>query len=231
MPTNRFASSCARCGEHVPAGQGDLRLEGKGWKVYCATIPPCQPRPAVVATTREQVGDLSGIMTLFAKARTHLKFPAIVIDVPTVPGLSIRLNVAGDRAREPGSLTVVDAERDETTGQRDWLGRVSLSGHWQPNRGPDAAAIGARLREFAAEPARIAAEYGRLHGICCFCRKSLKDERSTAVGYGKTCAENFGQPWGAKAAEFAGAAVRSGRSANCDQDNLRALWANIPGEA
>jgi hypothetical protein len=38
---------------------------------------------------------------------------------------------------------------------------------------------------------------------CCFCNKLLSDERSAAVGYGHTCATNWGLPWGAKAARAA----------------------------
>lgn len=206
MRTNKFPGTCVRCGERVEVNQGELKLEAQGWRVYCPS--PCEPKPKVsISPPRAQVGDLSGIMTLFRTARQHLKFPAIELDVPAVPGLSIRVNVAGDKAREPGSLTVVDAERDGFSGRRDWLGRVSLDGTWQPSgRSPQADAIGARLREFAADPAKIAGEHGRLHGRCCFCRIALKDERSTAVGYGKTCAENFGLPWGSRPSEFGRAA-------------------------
>ena len=34
----------------------------------------------------------------------------------------------------------------------------------------------------------------------------MKDERSTAVGYGAICADHYGLPWGSKPVEF-GAAV------------------------
>lgn len=202
---NRFPGSCIRCGTHHASGQGQIVREDGKWQVYCLTL--CQPVPVAQRTkpVAEQVGDLSGIMALFAKARAHLKFPAIVIDVPEIQGLSIRINVAGARAKEPGSLTVVEGERDDM-GQRDWLGRVSLNGTWQPGRDPRAAVIGRRLREFAADPARVASEYGKLTGNCCFCRKALSDERSTAVGYGKICAGHFGLEWGGKPAEFAGPA-------------------------
>jgi hypothetical protein len=71
-----------------------------------------------VADTRPEattVGDLAGVLALFDKARTHLKRPAIVLAVPGLPGVgfmacgepmpgTIRLSVAGDKARVPGSI-------------------------------------------------------------------------------------------------------------------------------
>ena len=53
------------------------------------------------------------------------------------------------------------------------------------------------LTRFAADPAKVASEHGALTGSCCFCNKALKDERSTQVGYGSTCAKHYGLPWGA----------------------------------
>jgi hypothetical protein len=159
------------------------------------------PQPTMAAA----IGDLSGILALFAHAKTHLKFPAIVLGVPAIsPDFAIRVNVAGAKAREPGSLTVVDAMRDENEGRREYLGNVDLRGLFRPSRSAAVAALSARiamrLREFAADPARVASEHGRLTGRCCFCNLPLSDARSTAVGYGKTCASKWGLPWGARAA-------------------------------
>lgn len=161
-----------------------------------------------------RVGEMGGILALFDRAKKHLKFPAIVLGIPALgPEVAVRINVAGERAKQPGTLTVVDAARDED-GERAWLGRVMLDGFWKPsNAAIDALsvpAIAARLAEFAANPAKVAGEHGRLTGRCCFCRMALTDERSTAVGYGKTCAKHFGLPWGDRPAEFAAAAAGPG---------------------
>jgi len=144
-------------------------------------------RPAAAAA--ETVGDLSRIVARFDRARQHLRMPAIALD-------GFRVNIAGDRAREPGSLTITSVDRGYD-GRRAWLGRVTLAGTFEPGRGAPAD-LGARLRAFAADPAGVAAEFGRLHGKCCFCRRALTDERSTAVGYGPDCAENFGLVWGSR---------------------------------
>lgn len=41
-----------------------------------------------------------------------------------------------------------------------------------------------------------AAAFGKLTGQCVYCAQKLTDERSLSVGYGPTCAENNGLPWG-----------------------------------
>ena len=40
------------------------------------------------------------------------------------------------------------------------------------------------LGKLAMNPARVAADYGKLSGNCCFCNSKLTDEKSTSVGYG-----------------------------------------------
>jgi hypothetical protein len=152
--------------------------------------------PRAPAAAAETVGDLSRIVAMFDRARAHLRFPAIVLD-------GFRISVAGARASEPGSLTVTGVDRDVPGRfgrmERRWFGRVSLNGSFQPSRAA-AADLGDKLRRFAADPAGEAAAYGRLHGACCFCNRALRDERSTAVGYGPDCADHYGLPWGSRAA-------------------------------
>jgi hypothetical protein len=148
-------------------------------------------------TATAVVGDLSGVLALFAHAKQHLKYPAIVLSVPDA-GMAIRLNVAGERAQVPGSITVLESNGTGSDG-REWLGRITTDGTYQPSRSANGrtTAITSRLRAFACEPAKVAAEHGKLTGACCFCNRSLSDDRSTAVGYGRTCSKHFGLPWGA----------------------------------
>lgn len=149
-----------------------------------------KPSTAAVAN----VGDLTGINQLFDKAKQHLKFPAIVMSVPAA-NLTVRINVAGQGARFPGSLNVTSGEKPPMGERRDWYGRVHKDGTYE-SRGNADEAITERLIAFAADPAAVAAEHGRLTGRCCFCNRHLQDERSTAVGYGATCADHYGLPWG-----------------------------------
>jgi hypothetical protein len=141
------------------------------------------------------VGDLSRIIMLFDNARQHLKFPAIVMSVPAAD-MTIRVNVAGVQSKHPGTLNVADGKKPDFPGdRREWYGRVMKDGSYLPSAKAHAA-IADRLRAFAVDPAGVAAEHGKLTGRCCFCNKHLQDERSTAVGYGATCAKHYGLPWG-----------------------------------
>jgi len=140
------------------------------------------------------VGDLSAITALFDKARAHLKAPAIVIGFD---GDEYRLSVASERARVPGSLNVAESRRAAEGDEPVWFGRILASGDFEASpRADTPAGLIDGLRRFAADPAGVAAEHGRLTGRCCFCNKGLKDERSTQVGYGPQCAERYGLAWG-----------------------------------
>lgn len=213
MPANKYPGDCRRCSRYVAANAGARVLTEDGWRVEClvpeCTALPTFTKPAKPAATT--VGDVTGILALFDRAKQHLKFPAIWLGVPALGDFAVRINVAGATASVPGSLTVLTEKRD-VDGKRAYLGRITLDGAFRPSTkaGPYAAAIShvaARLRDLAADPARVAGEHGRLHGRCCFCRLPLKDERSTAVGYGETCAGHFGLPWGSRPEQFAGEAA------------------------
>jgi hypothetical protein len=147
------------------------------------------------------IGDMAGIMRLFDKARQHLKAPAVVLQGE---GGEIRLSVAGEAARAPGTINVAE---NKGYGESKWFGRILLDGQFEvsPRETPPAWLTGL-LSDFAESPARVAAEHGKLTGKCCFCNKALTDERSTAVGYGAKCSSNFGVPY-PKLSE-----VRAGRS-------------------
>ena len=202
----KIDNGSARTGETVTlqtrAGQRKQVVLGEFVTADCwGQIFKIAPR---AEQTTQTVGDLSGIVALFDRAKQHLKFPAITLD-------GFRVNVAGQRARQPGSLTITSLDKG-ADGRRGWFGRVTIAGVFEPARDADPA-IGAKLRAFAADPAGQAAEYGRLHGICCFCNKPLRDERSTAVGYGPVCADHFGLEWGSRAAAPLAQAARDAQGA------------------
>ena len=83
-------------------------------------------------------------------------------------------------------------------GSNTWYGRIDETGAWMRSRHADDE-ISSLLGRLASDPAGTAAEYGKLTGHCCFCRRHLEDERSTEVGYGPVCAGNYDLPWGEKA--------------------------------
>lgn len=150
------------------------------------------------APTPVDVGALSGIMTLFDRAREHLKFPAIVLAIPGHD--AVRLSVAGPSSKFPGTINVTGQERNPATGRRPWRGRIRAVGSYEPDNTtagtPEGRAIVNQLTRFAASPAEVAQESAKLTGRCCFCNITLTDKRSTDVGYGKICSEHYGLPWG-----------------------------------
>lgn len=136
---------------------------------------------------------LAPIVGLLGRAAERLKRPKIVLRIAS--GAEIRIGIAGDKSRDPGSLTVVKV-RGST-----WLGRVTTAGEWQPSGFADqstAREVYDVLQRLADDPAATAAEYGKMTGFCCFCSRPLADERSTSVGYGPVCAAKFNLPWGAR---------------------------------
>lgn len=69
-------------------------------------------------------------------------------------------------------------------------GKVRVDGAWVYEAGA--------MRGVRHLTADEAAAYGRATDHCVFCGHGLEDERSTTVGYGPVCADNYGLPWGAK---------------------------------
>ena len=178
--------------KQVMLGQKALENQQYGmWVWHVAT----QAKPA----TQVNIGDLAGILAIFATAGKHLKHPKITLSVPALDE-TIRISVAGPNAKVPGSLNVTSMTRKAQNGWDLFYGRVNLDGTFESFKS-EGAEIAKRLAEFAAEPARMAAEHGKLTGNCCFCHLPLgrgKDKRSVAVGYGPDCAEHYGLPWGPK---------------------------------
>lgn len=204
--TKRDGSLCnVTLGEYVRSEYGrNLYHCQDNPETTAAAAPAATPAPV-----GPSIGDMAGINTLFNNARNHLRRPAIVLSVPSNND-TVRISVAGERARVPGSLNVVSNVRADDFGRAVWYGRVHQDGRFEAsNRLPAGInsshlnEIVARLRDFATNPARVAGEHGRLTGRCCFCHHPLEDERSTAVGYGPICAGHYGLPWGDRPVTFA----------------------------
>lgn len=175
-------------------------VEGRGFSTEKQTywLELLAKRSAGEAETKtEAVGDLAAIYVLFNTAAEHLKHPKIVLGYNRAGRTSeLTIYVAGERSSTPGVLQVKDGDT--------WFGRVHQNGNFEHSRrDPPPPAVTDALMRFAIDPAGEAAKHGHLTGKCCFCNRALTDERSTAVGYGQTCAAHFGLPWGAKAAKAA----------------------------
>jgi hypothetical protein len=146
------------------------------------------PQPVVAAK-----GGLSAIVDLFKDARAKgLKHPKVWLQLKD--GQDIRLSVAGEASRNPGTINVTDGGSFH---EGTWFGRVAIDGTWQPSpRGEEPPTLYTALTCLAADPARTAAAHGQRTGACSFCSRPLEDARSVAVGYGPICATKWGLPWG-----------------------------------
>ena len=133
--------------------------------------------------------EFTGVFSLFEYAIAHtLKYPKIRLQ--TALGAPVCLSRAGSKSI--GQIMVTDGA---PFGSNVYYGRVTLDGEFIPSQVRSASVVDL-LARLASDPARVASEYGRLTGNCCFCELRLTDARSTAVGYGPICADHFGLPWG-----------------------------------
>ena len=148
-----------------------------------------QPKPTVKL-------NMVGILELFTKAKTHLKWPKIRLR--TEEGHPVVLAVAGNASKYTGQVMVTDGGK---FGQNVYYGRITQEGDYLPTQKSGEAVV-KLLERFAVNPAKVAAEYGKLTGNCCFCRLPLTDPKSTSVGYGPICAGHYGLPWGQEELEF-----------------------------
>jgi hypothetical protein len=176
-----------------------------------ANRPQITPASAPAAPAHT-VGNYTGIKALFDRASEHLKRPAIVLltdrEVVALDKM-IRITPAPANSRNPGSLYITRFEK-MLNGKRPYYGQMKPNGAFHPIDDLPAEQvekITEALRLLASDPARTAAEHGRLTGRCCFCNIPLEDERSTSVGYGPVCADHFGLPWGDRPVEFAATPV------------------------
>lgn len=147
-------------------------------------------RESAAQASPETVALLNPLFELFAKAKanglTRPKPIHVLADRDDVA-----LSLAGPDSRNAGSIYV--KRNDEYLGKISPAGELRLAYTAKPY---EVTTIKRALEAFAADPAGVAAAYGRETSTCCFCSIALSDPRSVHVGYGPICAENYGLPWG-----------------------------------
>jgi hypothetical protein len=171
--------------------KGARGLSNDQWTwVHILAMESVAPKPEARSFSIE------AILSLFQQAAKSLKHPKVRLESRR-ECFPVLIGMAGESSRYPGSLNITDGG---PFGNNVFYGRIQPDGAWEPRRDCPEEVI-ELLGEFAADPAGVAARYGRLTGSCCFCGRSLADERSTGVGYGPICAERFGLPWGVQSTE------------------------------
>ena len=148
------------------------------------------------------VGSMTDVVALFDRVSKHLKAPKVVLRLSDAE--EIRVSRYGAGSKYNGQIKVASAsifDDGQYGPQGRWYGTIATDGTFSSSRkaAEKVAPIAALLTAFAAEPAKVAAEHGKLMGRCCFCNRALSKEDSTGVGYGQICAKRYGLPYGAAA--------------------------------
>jgi hypothetical protein len=183
---NTFAQSLILAFAEDYLGKKRLSQNQEFW-IHKLAIAAVAPPPAPTASF-----DMSKLLSIFKGAAAKLKRPAIVL---STGGKEVKVSLASDRSRYTGQLMIASPSFGDK-----YYGRIDQNGEFFKGR-DESDDVMALLTELQNDPATTAAKHGRLTGLCCFCNKKLTDDKSTAVGYGKTCAKNFGIAWGKKAAQ------------------------------
>jgi hypothetical protein len=171
-------------------GNGKLTFNMAQW------VPRLLERVAQAAVPNAVIS-VKGVVALLNHAKSSgLKFPKLWLQLPD--GSPLRITIAGDKSKTPGFVMLTDGGG---FGVGKYFGKISQAGELM--LGKDGFAVRDALTELltrlAADPAKVAAEFGHLTGHCCFCSLRLNDERSVSVGYGPVCADKFGLAWGVRA--------------------------------
>jgi len=159
--------------------------------IFALTRPAA---PASLTRPAVQLGNVLGVVELLKRAQANgLLYPKLWLAF--ADGCDLRITVAGERSSTPGYLMLTDGKPFDSN---QYFGRISLTGELEIGRNGHARAaeLAELLGRLAADPAKVAAEYGSLTGHCSFCRVRLSDARSIFVGYGRKCASKYGLPWG-----------------------------------
>lgn len=192
--TAKFDGRCKACGCDMPKGTiiswsretGARHVSSQACETAkAARDARRQAMYTATPTIAAPVFTLDGasIVALLTMASAHIKFPKVRFAGPN--GRELLLSLASKTSKNPGAVYV------KVGG--DYAGLIAADGSLRGRLTNDGALL-ALLTAIAAEPARLAREYGALTGHCSFCNLQLTDAGSVEVGYGPVCAKHYGLP-------------------------------------
>jgi len=139
------------------------------------------------------------VVEFFKLASKKLKWPSIVISAGQ-NGQELRIAYMSS-GKHVGTVRVSNTESYPYT---TIYGYVQSNGHYN-STGKASEELSDRIRRFLTQfgenPQKVSKDYGHFTGKCCFCNTKLTDDTSTAMGYGPTCAKNYGLPYSKAAAQ------------------------------
>ena len=138
--------------------------------------PPAAPaEPEVIEAEIITAAVKKSLHAIFTAALANVRFPRLTF---TVGGETIIFRLAGEKSRNPGSISVTDEGRYP---DNRFHGAIGTDGFWNPSSScPDHVAQ--IVAEVLADPAGQLALYGQTSGYCAMCARKLTDPRSLAVG-------------------------------------------------
>jgi len=131
---------------------------------------------------------LTAIKNLLTTAAAHLKKPEIMLTIDSTRARVFLGENGSVIVYNPDAISGRMIAKIESNGTLTVANRIAGTEF--------ASTLTSTLEKFAADPAKVAGEMGRLTGKCVFCNLQLTDKRSTEVGYGPVCAKHFGLAWG-----------------------------------
>jgi hypothetical protein len=179
----KFASVCTECNGRIKVNEPINWVRGQRGASHavpatCAAFRTAPPVPVAV------VGIAGIVAFLTSAAERGLKHPKARFLSPQ--NEEMRLALAGERSRNPGSVQIKIAG--------EWIGGILTDG--RPT-GPigEMRDVLDTLVAIAEDPVSAARAYGALMCRCSFCNLHLTDEGSVEVGYGPICAVSYNLPW------------------------------------
>ena len=152
---------------------------------------------------------IPGIPKLYEfMAAAKPKFPALTFAVS--PDLTIKIAMRRNKNDKwAGCLNVSNGEKYGSPDNK-FFGRIHPNGEFEMAPKCNDSVV-STVEYMCADLPGFIRDYGKRSGFCCFCNSKLDDEKqiSSRLGYGPTCAKNFGLPHSKKAAEEADKFVKT----------------------
>ena len=133
-------------------------------------------------TPKVSGGNFPGVIALFDKANTSIKFPKLHF---TVEGETVKARRAGDRSKTPGAIYLDNGAKwgDPT---RLYFGRIDRDGSFTPGKDcPEG--LPEMLKALDSDPDGTLRDHGKASGACCACGRELTEKKSVELGIGPVC--------------------------------------------
>lgn len=154
-------------------------------------------------------GDAGVIKDMLTEAKNHKRFPKLIflMQHPDHGDESIKMHLSGPSSKNPNCLNITSKDEvvwnerfQNTSGV--WYGRME-GDKFIPSRtalkrwdGEFIKVLTKFLKHLVTDPEGAVKENAKLTCNCCFCNRTLSDQRSIEAGYGPVCADNHGLDWG-----------------------------------